>query len=489
MLRRWSSSSFSGWVPWLLLILSLGLGAALGGAVSVLAKPLYAAAGLIGALVALICLLNAEVGLYILAAITYLRLSDVLVNFYHAPSIAKPFIALMVGVVILRWMYYDSPPRNSVKTVLLVIAYGLAIFLSLFHAADVGAVQEALDDYWKNGIIAILVVMLLRDGLILRRVVWILILAGAFMGSISVWQYLTGTFTNPYWGFAIAHLQNIAGASSGYRIAGPIGDPNFYAQIMLVIIPLAFSRMLEEKHPALRALALYAALVSLMTVIFTFSRGAFLAVAIMTAIMFYFHPPKLNELFLMLVLFIVALPFVPAEYTDRLLTLNAVSGDVRSEVSLRGRTSEYMAAWMMFLDHPILGVGAGNYNAYYLDYSRKIGLDPRAENRSAHSLYLETAAELGLVGLGVLALVLVASLRSVLGAFRALRNAGDRLYSELILSIGVGLIGYVSAAVFIHDAFPRYFWLLVGLSLSAKEVARRATENNLGEARSLAGAK
>jgi len=489
MLRRWSLPSFSGWSFWLLLAIALGLGVALGGTVSVLNKPLYAAAGLIGALAALICLMNAEIGLYILAAITYLRLSDVLVNFYHAPSIAKPFIALMMGIVVLRWMYYDAPPRNSSKTVLLVIAYGLAIFLSLFHAADLSAVQDALDDYWKNGIIAILVVMLLRDGITLRRVIWVLILAGAFMGSLSVWQYVTGTFQNPYWGFAIAHVQNIAGASSGYRIAGPIGDPNFYAQIMLVIIPLAFNRMLEEKQPALRFLALYATLVALMTVIFTFSRGAFLAVGLMTAIMFYFHPPKINELLFMLVLLLAVFPFVPKEYTDRLVTLNAVSSDVRSEVSLRGRTSEYMAAWMMFIDHPILGVGVGNYNAYYLDYSRKIGLDPRAENRSAHSLYLETAAELGLVGLGVLALILTAAFRSIFGAFRTLRNAGEYVYSELILSLGVGLAGYVTAAIFIHDAFPRYFWLLVGLALTAKEVARRATENSLGETLSPTGAK
>ena len=43
----------------------------------------------------------------------------------------------------------------------------------------------------------------------------------------------------------------------------------------------------------------------------------------------------------------------------------------------------------MFGDYPIFGVGPGNYPLHYLDYSQEIGLDPRLEQREAHSLYLE----------------------------------------------------------------------------------------------------
>ena len=49
-------------------------------------------------------------------------------------------------------------------------------------------------------------------------------------------------------------------------------------------------------------------------------------------------------------------------------------------------------------DHPLAGAGAGGF---FVEWRK---LDDRVDQASdAHSLYLETAAELGLVGLGLLA--------------------------------------------------------------------------------------
>jgi O-antigen ligase len=56
-------------------------------------------------------------------------------------------------------------------------------------------------------------------------------------------------------------------------------------------------------------------------------------------------------------------------------------------------------AVQMFLENPILGVGKRNYQALYVEYSSMLGLDPRLEDRQAHSLYLELAAEMGMLGL------------------------------------------------------------------------------------------
>lgn len=475
MVKRWFPSHIS-WLTLGLGLASVVLGAALGLAVATLDKPVYAIAGVLGAIVVLVCIINPKVGLYILVLITYLRLSDILVNTYNAPSIAKPFIGLLMGLVVLQWIFHEKPPRQAGTAFLLMVAYGLVVLLSLLRASNFDAAMEALDDFWKNGIIAVVVVILLRNRTSLRYVVWILIVSGIFLGTISVWQYLTGTFTNPYWGFAEAAVENIAGRSSGYRIAGPIGDPNFYAQIMLVIVPLAFSRFIAEKNAALKLLALWGTAVTILTVVFTFSRGAFLGLLVMGVILFYFHPPKPNEIVAMLVFFFFLIPYIPAEYTDRLMTLDLLVGsntNVRNEVSFRGRASEYTAAILMFMDNPILGVGARNYAPYYQQYSRMIGLDPRSEARSAHSFYLETAAEMGLAGLIVLSLILWAVFRSVAAAWRMCQKAGDKELGELVLSVAVGFVGFMFAATFIHGAYPRYFWLLVGIGLSLSEVARK----------------
>ncbi|WP_410964468.1 O-antigen ligase family protein, partial [Salmonella sp. SAL4447] len=54
---------------------------------------------------------------------------------------------------------------------------------------------------------------------------------------------------------------------------------------------------------------------------------------------------------------------------------------------------------------PLLGVGPGNYQHNFQTYSRRLDLWPRQEDRQAHSLYLEIAAERGVIGLAGFALL------------------------------------------------------------------------------------
>jgi putative inorganic carbon (hco3(-)) transporter len=454
-------------------MIAVGLGGILGLALSKF-PPIYVVAGEIALVGALIIIANVEIGLLVLVVVTYTRLSDVLVHTYSAPSIAKPLIALLVVAIAIQWIFRTGPPRDWGKAALLVSFYGMIIFTSLFYSASFESANAALNDFWKDGMIAVIIVILARNVSILRRVIWMLIGVGMFLGSISVYQYLTGSFDNNYWGFGEAAIQNIAGSSSGYRIAGPIGDPNFYSQIMLVIVPISFVRFLDEKNTILRGLALYAVGVSLLTVFFSFSRGAFLALVLMGFIYFFINRPKPNQLVFMMLIGVIVFRFIPAEYTDRLLTLPALfSGTtqgVTSDISFQGRASELTAAWMMFADHPVFGVGASNYPVYYQQYSRRIGLDPRTEARQAHNLYLEVAAEMGLAGLIAFFTLLWNVFNGVWNSWRQLKESGERVHANMILSIAISLVGYFSAAVFIHAAYPRYLWLLVGIALSIPQM-------------------
>jgi O-antigen ligase len=79
-----------------------------------------------------------------------------------------------------------------------------------------------------------------------------------------------------------------------------------------------------------------------------------------------------------------------------------------------GRADLWRLAWDDARRHPWLGSGPGTYERYFLAHEPKgIG-----RVRDAHGLYIETLAELGPVGLGLLAIALVIPL----GAVRAARN-------------------------------------------------------------------
>jgi hypothetical protein len=77
-------------------------------------------------------------------------------------------------------------------------------------------------------------------------------------------------------------------------------------------------------------------------------------------------------------------------------------------LSGNGRTEQFHTAWQQVTDHPILGGGAGSYGDYWFQH-RRIA----ATVHDAHNLYLETLAELGPIGLALLALALAVPLAAV----------------------------------------------------------------------------
>jgi len=92
------------------------------------------------------------------------------------------------------------------------------------------------------------------------------------------------------------------------------------------------------------------------------------------------------------------------------------------------RSDYWSVAWDDFVDHPLLGSGAGSYQREWLEH-RPADLPAR----DAHSLYLEALAELGPVGL-LLLLGIAAGLRArdcvKLGAALALTALGVNLLGD-----------------------------------------------------------
>jgi len=421
-----------------------------------------------------------EIGLLILIFISYIRLSDILIKFHGWPSLAQPFIALLFIGIIIQWLFFKRPAKGWGRAVLLVGAYGLIVFTSLLYAADFSQAAYAVGEFFKDGVITVMIVILLRDGPVFRKVIWTLLLAGLFLGLLSVYQYLTGSYGNEFFGFAQAPYLNIAGEINGNRLSGPIGDPNYYAHLMVVLIPLAFYRMIGEKKTIPKLVAGIALAVITLTVILTFSRGAFIALGLIVLVGIIYRRPRFIEVLVVIVVGVLLLQFMPKTYLDRISTITDIFKGTQNstDVSFRGRTSELTAAWLMFIDHPIFGVGVQNYSVYYQQYSRQIGLDPRVEARDPHDLFLQIAAETGIAGILVFGIVLWSIFNCVFQSWKQLQKAENKEYADMVFSFALSLVGYLGAALFIHAAYPRYFWLLTGIALALPQVVENILNPN-----------
>lgn len=443
-------------------------------------SPLKLVLLIVGLAVLGVSLARLEWGLALLIFLAYTRSSDVAVHFHGAPSILQPFLLMLLVGVFIRWHSKGERPSGWSQPLVLLALYGLVRFASLIYAADFMRAQGALIIYLKDCIIAVIIVMLLQRRTTLHKTIWALLAAGAFMCTITVIQYVTNTFYNNYFGFADASVQHLLGNAGGYRIAGPIGDPNFFGQIVVPLVPIALERALHERSISRRLAAFYTLVVCTLTIIFTYSRGTFVAMAVAMGLYMLYRGIRLREVVLVLLVMIPVFPLLPAEYTGRIMTMTEIlpwnETDPKSEVSFRGRTSEALVAFAMFSDRPLLGVGLNNYPEYYQQYSQRLGLDPRREQRAPHSLFLEVASETGLLGMLTFGLLMWGMFHGIWKARQHFLQMGLADDASMVVALGVGIVGYLVAAIFLHSAFPRYLYLLFGIAMATPEIAKHELE-------------
>jgi O-antigen ligase len=114
------------------------------------------------------------------------------------------------------------------------------------------------------------------------------------------------------------------------------------------------------------------------------------------------------------------------------LALTLPAGSLADDLAARGggnRPWYWHVAWQEGAAFPVAGRGAGTFELAWLEEQ------PISESiLDAHSLYLETLAELGVVGLGLLALALAPPL---LAAFRGASPAASGGYVAFLVHAGV----------------------------------------------------
>ena len=472
MLLKENQSSSRLTVP-LIIVVAILLGIVMGLVINYVDNPAYILVGLASLIGFVATIVSVEFGLLMLTFITYTRFSDIAVHTYHAPSIAKSFIVILLIGVFIRWIVTHEKPRGLLLPTVLVVAYGLVGFTSLLYAPDQQAVTDSLSNFVKDALIALVVVALLKKPHQFRNVIYTLLIVGVFIGTISVHHYVTGNFENPYGGFAEAEFMQIVGETNDFRLSGPVGDPNFFAQVMVVLALLGVERLLHEKRLFWKIIAGWAAAASTLTVVFTFSRGTTIALVAALILFFWIYKLKPAQLIVILVLGVAMMLFAPPTYYQRILSIADIlpSGpnggiNIYEDRAVQGRASENLTAWVMVMDRPFTGVGLSNFSYLYQDYGKSLGLAPSARNRSPHNLYLEVAAETGVIGLGVFLTMIILAMRSILQARRRFIDAGMEDYANMATGFAIAFAGYLLAALFVHAAYPRYFYLLIGIAFA-----------------------
>jgi O-antigen ligase len=404
----------------------------------------------------------------------------------------------------------------------LMLGYFTVFLTSCFFARDKRIVTSEIIDFLLEGVaIYLLVVNVVREYATLRRATWALLLAGSVMGGFSVFQHVTHTENRNYGGLAMLgaeldfnptgrgtihwgdaanlHPEGARSSTPGtqFRSAGPIGEPNRYAQVLLVLLPLAALRFRRERSRILRWLALASAALIFGGMTLTYSRGAMLTAVVIFGLLAYFRfirPLHLVMAALGLCLLVLVLD---PQAALRFASLGGVKTVLAQKTAgykepTQGQTGipdtsvvrRYVlnvAAWHVFLDHPILGVGPGHFAEYYsLPYGNRVGLIEQLKKYRGHNLYFETLAETGILGLASFLAVIVAIMHGLGRAWRRWQHQEPEL-ADTAMAFFLCLAAYLISAIFAHLSYQRYFWLLMALSSATIHILGRFERETASE--------
>jgi O-antigen ligase len=133
----------------------------------------------------------------------------------------------------------------------------------------------------------------------------------------------------------------------------------------------------------------------------------------------------------------------------------------------------------MSSEHPLTGVGLGNFEVRAPDYVRRPGALPYVgavieKPHATHNTFLQALAETGAIGLGLLTAFVLVTLRSLLHAARRFAGLGHHTLAQLSRALLIGNIGLLTAAIFLSIGADRTVWLLLGLGPVLLAIACRA---------------
>jgi O-antigen ligase len=414
----------------------------------------------------------------------YSNVGPVLMNFHGVPSYIAMGFPILLTVPLIWYLLLRRETVIITPVFHLLLLLLVVYILGAVSSSDIILASRKLIDYVFEGVLLyFFLTNVIRTPLMLKRVVWALLISGALIGGLALYQQATGTFDNPYWGFAQVQtdssfgtgVENLQGEVTQNRLSGSIGEKNRFAQNMLMLVPLGLFQLWIYRSTWARILALLCTGLIIAGGSLAFSRGAAVGFVLLILIMAFLRYIKFYQLVLLLLgAYLVIWMFPqygarlatltvftdPAATTDTSATLNTADG------AIRGRATDILASLLIFQDHPLVGVGPGMVTYYTQEYSRGVGFRYLTDNKQAHSLFPGFAAESGLLGLSCLLLILYIALRDLARARKQWLQSHPDL-SYMATAFFQVLISYVVTGLFLHMSYMRFFYMMLALAMVA----------------------
>ncbi len=409
------------------------------------------------AVVVILILLNPYLGVFIYLLFEYLRPYDMI------PALLPLKIPMaVISVTTVSWLIRLSRTKNLVWNDFTWLYFGFVALIA-FTVVSAENYYYALQVFREAFVVFLM--FLAAVNIIdrydrLRKLVWLMLLIHFFLAIKGIYNYAFSDI-----GGAGQHTSGVVGTSF-------LADENDFALALNVIIPFTFFTLVYSKRFYSRAISLVILVGLVFGVVSSFSRGGWVGLVAVMGFCLMRTKRKLVSFSLAAVLAVVLLLVAPGEYWEEINTISDTG-----ESTAVTRLHYWKAAVKMFLDYPIVGVGADNGGIFMPEYVSGWDSPATQWGRAFHGTLPQVLAELGIIGITLYIAMIVLAVRYLLRVRRdALVSGGQLEAVRYADSITGGIVAFLVTGAFLSTAYFPQLWTLFTLAMVLVRCQRRAAE-------------
>lgn len=348
----------------------------------------------------------------------------------------------------LSWGRLKGKMPLAIKLVLVLLVHMcITVPLAFWRG---GALDVVENQFSKAAIVALLIAMIVGSMVELRRLLWVQAASVAVLTVASI----------------VVHPTAAAGGIRLWGLGGVFSNPNDFAINIAINFPLALAFIFASKGILKKLPWAIAMLFLLYGVIATYSRSGLIAMVICFFICIWEFGikgkrPQIIAAAIFVLIVAVGVGITTPRYVARISTLftDADIQDSGDRGSLDARKELLMESIQVTLEHPLFGVGPGNFQAYTQSW------------HVTHNTYTELSSETGLIGLGLFLAIVVLTFRNLGKVAKSERYKNDPQMQLFTNALRAGLAAYVVGAAFASTAYTLFPYFMVAYASVMYKIA------------------
>jgi len=346
---------------------------------------------------------------------------------------------VMEVLTLVAWIVSLAVHKNRIKWSPVHTWFAIFLFpigLGIITAANNFYPYEVMQAIMVHFVIFVIATNVMDSMKRLNLVVWMLLLVYAYFSIKGIHTFTTGAYTD------------VTGNTSG-RVTGGgfISDENDFALTINMMVPFAFFGFQYLKGKA-KFVCGGLLVLFVLAVVASFSRGGLVGLAAVVVFGIATSQRKLIASSIVLLLLVTMFMFAPDRYWKEAESISDIG-----EATADARLNYWGAGLNMFLDNPIIGVGAGNGKIHLPRYYNGPGDPNRHWGRAFHGSWPQILAELGLMGAVPYFMMLFLSFRHLWLIRRESKDDDDPTGRFLANGLIGSLIAYQVCATFLSTAY------------------------------------